>query len=419
MISNGSCRRLAPIFSLALVMACSRSGLRVGGEGGGIARSGPIGGSGGEGGSGGAFGVVELALGAGHSCLRTLDGKVYCWGDNLHGQIGAPMETSSLSPHRVKLPGRARTIAAGTYHSCAALENDEVYCWGRNDNSEVSVSDHDEKSPVRVDVPAGTVKQLSLGEGHSCVLEEQPSVSGAVYCWGRNSSGQVGIGSTDTPVVVPTEVASNHLEIALGGFHSSGLVRVFKADGSSDIELSGWGNNVQLQLGFGGGDALVPTPVALLGLSNIRSGLGEHTCAVFDGQGGLPGAFCWGSNSSGQLGRGSTTEKELPGPAVGLPMPIRSIAPGFVHTCALAADRVYCWGSNGSGQLGNGGGADLSAPHEVNGLDGVTAIGSGTLHSCAFLSETDIRCWGGNDFGQLGDGTTTTRLTPVPIHLPG
>ena len=139
---------------------------------------------------------------------------------------------------------------------------------------------------------------------------------------------------------------------------------------------------------------------------------GLHTCAYLCWTGAL--LKSWGWNYSGQLGTGTTTNRLIPttinvGGAVGL------LALGWHHTCAYvtASTLLQCWGYNGHGQLGDGTTTDRDTPTtiDVGGAVGLLALGH--YHTCAYVTNsTLLKCWGYNGNGQLGDGTTTNRATP-------
>lgn len=383
-----------------------------GGFGGELVGGGGFGGEpSGGGGSGGVGGVEQLALGAGHSCLRTFEGKVYCWGGNNRGQLGLGDEVDRLSPVEVPLDGPAKDLAAGAFHTCAVLaEGERLYCWGHHNRGQVGIglSASDEiLSPVEVGL-AG-VDDLALGEQHSCARQGE-----TVYCWGNNASGQVGDGTqTDRVVPVVVDEALGSGGIAAGGFHScapaaNGIVRCWGANASRECGIPGMGQSTIL------------TPQNVPGLANagleaVRSGMGRHSCGFSTAE-----LYCWGSNASGQLGLGTVSPAELPQPtSLGQGVIPSDVRPGFAHTCALGEGRVYCWGDNFGGKLGVGVVApNVPSPTVVPGLDGVVAIGAGTQHTCAYLGPTDVRCWGGNAFGQLGTGDTQPRNAPTPIVLP-
>ncbi|MGC3997557.1 MAG: hypothetical protein QM767_08715 [Anaeromyxobacter sp.] len=143
-----------------------------------------------------------------------------------------------------------------------------------------------------------------------------------------------------------------------------------------------------------------------------------HTCAITaDGA-----VHCWGDNRRGQLGDGTTDQRDAP-VDVALPGPATALAAGYVHTCAAVAGEAWCWGDNSTGALGDGTTTGRTAPVKVPGLAGVTALAAGGGenagqvstyygHTCA-LAGGLVRCWGGNESGQLGDGSFTQRLAPV------
>ena len=147
-----------------------------------------------------------------------------------------------------------------------------------------------------------------------------------------------------------------------------------------------------------------------------------HTCTILD-----DGTVrCWGGNEFGQLGDGTQVDR-LTLTEVGLDsgrMAI-SVSSGQRHTCAVLDDAsLKCWGDNSYGQLGDGSTTQSSSPVSV-GLSGVPVqVSSGKWHSCAILDDASLECWGRNDDGQLGDGSNSHRSSPggwvlvVPSSLP-
>lgn len=142
----------------------------------------------------------------------------------------------------------------------------------------------------------------------------------------------------------------------------------------------------------------------------ISAGL-YHSCAVlFDHT-----VKCWGSNTHGRLGDGTTIEHHSPAPIVGL-SDVVDIAAGYWHACSRSGDNaIHCWGEGNYGELGNSGWISLFSPSLIPGFSRLVEFGLGGYHSCARLDDDTAQCWGFNNVGQLGDGTTTAHNSPTPV----
>lgn len=137
-----------------------------------------------------------------------------------------------------------------------------------------------------------------------------------------------------------------------------------------------------------------------------------HACALDTGG----GVRCWGDNFRGQLGDGTSTNRETATPVSGLSSGVTAIAAGAFHTCAIKQDKtVVCWGRNDNGQLGNGTNLNSAVPVPVQALTQISALTAGGAFTCALTQAGSVSCWGYNDFGQLGDGTNIERATPVQV----
>ena len=130
-------------------------------------------------------------------------------------------------------------------------------------------------------------------------------------------------------------------------------------------------------------------------------------------------AYCWGSNSSGQLGNEGLIDRTTPEPVLG--EQFASLSAGADHTCGVATDNtVACWGHNGYGELGDGTTLNRWQPALVHGLvpGKRVELSTGSFYTCAVTDGYAAYCWGSNIEGQLGDGTTTDRSMPVRVVPP-
>ena len=213
---------------------------------------------------------------------------------------------------------------------------------------------------------------------------------------------------TAIPANPPSSPAlSNVIGVAAGAQHTCAV------DGAGAATC--WGSNASGQLGDGSGaDRSLPVPVSGLGggATAVTAGAG-HTCALVTGG----GVLCWGLNSSGQVGDGTSITRTTPVSVTGLDSGATAIAAGGGHTCAIVEGGVKCWGKNASGQLGDGSFDDHPAPVTVTGLlTTAIHIATGNVHSCAALIDGSVACWGGNPKGQLGrDSFTQSSAAPLTV----
>ena len=142
----------------------------------------------------------------------------------------------------------------------------------------------------------------------------------------------------------------------------------------------------------------------------------NHVCAILDDS----SMSCWGDNSKGQLGDGTTVERQtMTSVDFGVGRTAVSISAGQDHTCAILDDAsLKCWGDNSDGQLGDGTTFNSNIPVNVD-LDSEIpiSVSSGLKHTCVVLVTATLKCWGDNSEGQLGDGTTSDSTVPSDVNL--
>ena len=399
-----------------------------------------------------------VSAGGDHTCALLAGGSVECWGDNAHGQLGigthggpSTCNGDPCATTPVAVPGisSATAISAGADHTCALLAGGSAECWGDNGDGQLGVGTSSGPSTcsgdpcARAPVPVRGIADataIAAGGSHTCAL----LAGGRVDCWGYNGYGQLGVGTSSGPrscaggaacATTPAAVRGivDATAITAGNDHTCALL----ATGTVEC----WGYNFSAELGVGtssgphfctGGQWCSTTPVAVLGIANATAVVagGDHTCALL----AAGRVDCWGYNSYGQLGDGTSSGPETcefgvvrcakTPVAAGTTGPT-ALAAGGDHTCALGAGgRVSCWGANSFGELGDGtregpvacNGYPCSAtPVAVSRLTGATAISGGANHTCALLSGGAVGCWGEGAYGELGDGRIAERDMPATV----
>lgn len=359
--------------------------------------------------------VTQFAAGFGHTCAVTVSGGLKCWGLDNFGQLGDGTELADKSTpvDVVGLTSGVASVTAGIYHTCALTTSGGVKCWGYDSYGQLGndSSFTNKATPVDVSNMANGIKQVDAGGFHNCAVTN----SGGLKCWGEDAYGQLGNDTSLTKQGVPVPVAglaTGVRQVSAGGNFTCAV--------TTSGGLKCWGIDMYGQLGDGSALVNKPTPVDVAGLTSgvasVSAAVGSHACAITT-SGGLK---CWGYDAYGQLGDdASLTNKATPTDVYGLTSGVAQVEGGAIYTCALTVSGgVFCWGDDTSGQLGNDTAfTNKPIPVPVLGLSsGVVKIAAGHAHACAVTTSGALKCWGYGSNGQLGnDAALTNQPTPVDV----
>jgi alpha-tubulin suppressor-like RCC1 family protein len=383
---------------------------------------------------------VAVATGFQMSCGLTATSGVECWGgfgENATLGNGTAQGSSSLVPVQVTgLTSGVAAVAVGGGHACALTNARTVWCWG--DNIWGELADGTTNSalvPVQATKLGANVAQVVTGHNITCGL----TFDGAVNCAGLNGFGELGNGTTSS--TVPPIASFATPVVGLG--NGSGVVAIAAlGEGGCALTSAGavscWGENFAGQLGNGTGgtgmgNEFSTVPVSVQGLGSgvtaIAAG-NAHACALTS----AGTVLCWGGHytTCGEEQRFGTSNNDPTAPICGgivantlVPVAVSGLPSGILglsvssseasQQCAFTTSAIWCWGNDGNGQLGNGATTSSTTPVHVSTLGtGVTAVSGGEAETCANASGHDF-CWGYNGLGQLGNGTTTDSSVPVQV----
>ncbi len=300
-----------------------------------------------------------------------------------------------------------KSVSAGSAHSCGIVVGNYAYCWGDNTTGQLGSGDLlNHAVPVFVEGGPLEFRQISAGGIVSCAITADQDA----YCWGNNEWGQVGNGAISPPINTPSsKVLGGHAftSVTGGGVHNCGLV------GAGEAWCWGLAADGQLGNGQSGSQTAITQPAAVLGghlFKQLSAGT-FHTCGVTpSGE-----AYCWGRGENGELGNGAELNSTTPALVSGVIL-FEFIDVGDDHTCAIDLEGdAYCWGAGASGQLGTGARTSSDVPVAVTGGLVLTAISAGNSYTCGIDGTERAYCWGRNFAGELGDGTEELRTEPTLV----
>ena len=378
--------------------------------------------------------VAFAAAGSNHTIIATKGGQVYTCGYNEYGQLGNGATSQNANPSFVEIPiydytpflsengiihykkisnsfdftdtGNIAAVEANTNQTAVLTKDGTVYLWGANYSSQLAYTGGLQVlNPYKLNgaasgIPENSVKQIALGYEYSAVVLKD----GSLYTWGKNTSGQLGDGTT-THRPYPVKIMDNVKKVSLGDNHSAAL--------STDGSLYTWGNNYYGQLGNGksGSNNYCYTPVKIMdNVKDVSVGY-EHTLILLnDGA-----VYACGYNFSGQLGTGSTGGHGATSTPRKVMDNVVSVFARRDNSSAITNDgTLYAWGDNNNGSLGNGASLHIARPEKI--AYNIVSVSIGSNHSAAVTKDGALYTWGYNAYGELGNGDTINYRTPQHIR---
>ncbi|WP_413580991.1 Ig-like domain-containing protein [Bdellovibrio sp. HCB288] len=349
--------------------------------------------------------AIEMGMGNNSRCVIISNGRLRCWGSN----SGDGTDDQVVLPKDIDSGHSYSKVAtdSNTTTSCAIRINGDLYCWGSNSfyqlgNGTITAS----YSPTFVGSDFTDVAPIGRAV---CGIK-----LGDIYCWGSETRGELANGAATSAVTTPTSMTSTHDFVAIAGGNWAGCAL------NSVGDLYCWGDDTSYLQGNGAttGEVLVPTLVPTAVKFKSLSMYASHACAI-DVNDYL---YCWGTNGSGNLGDGTTTNSDVP-KAIDAGNKYLNVSVGNAHTCAvrMTSNQAVCWGSNRTGSsdagaLGDGSNysvANKLVPTVVGGTSTYLKVKAGNNYACGITTDQRIKCWGSFASLSVGDGLVNLRDNPA------
>ncbi|MDT7510603.1 InlB B-repeat-containing protein [Bifidobacterium sp. H6bp9] len=303
---------------------------------------------------------ISVSAGTTFSMALASDGTVYTWGDNSRGELGNGSTTNSSVPVKANLTANITAISAGYWHAMALSSSGTIYTWGDNEygqlgNGHTGVNVN--ASPAAVSSSGVTFTTISAGYDFQTALDSQ----GHAYAWGRNQGGQLSIGTMDgtssgSNVYTPSRIygdSTGNPDSTVYTDIDAGYLHVLALSNTDKVYYWGYPLTKGNDANADSVHSFYPSPVSLPtgAATPVSASAGDYSSAVVDSAGSL---YMFGSNSSGQLGDGTTSPKSTM-TKVSLTGVTVTAFDVCRHSLAIGSDGLpYTWGEAKSGKLGQG-----------------------------------------------------------------
>lgn len=354
-------------------------------------------------------------------CALLGDQTVACWGQNSNAELGRGDDAGTDDgPTAARVVGLEGVSALA--HTCAIDTNGAVWCWGTGPwLRSLDVATTTEPTPVKLEIPAAT--KLAVADTTACAV-----VADGVLCWGANVNGQVAIPEFGVDPNAPLEPRAVDLpngapiqQVAIGN-----AAFVLRNDGT----MVSWGKAPPLARISSLSPDPYPEPIPLTGIFDIETAA-DNACALVEGIAycwGSPIYTGFDTPLEPLPQRRMPAPVTTPEPVVQIAT-TASVEPDWLSGANALAQRacaagvsgaVYCWGTNSSGQSGDGTTNCAYTPVMVTGLPSpVARLATTPRTTCALLTNGKVYCWGDGAHGQLGDGSLgSSSLVPKEVILP-
>ena len=310
------------------------------------------------------------------------------------------MGGSNTIANNMTSPSLFTDIVAGGNHTCAIQEGGALWCWGRNHIGQVGVGLTVDRYLEPKQIVGLSALEVELRENFSCAV-----TAGDMRCWGSNEHGKLGHNSEDENSKSPVVVFRSETEEV--DLHAPSL----GPEGVCALNFQ----QAPFCWGLQHPDGQTPFPLAVTPapdkkLVKVEAGA-DFTCALDEDQ----HVWCWGSNTSGGLGRGDGETDSAPQRITMLP-DVKDLAVGRYTACAIIADNsVYCWGANEEGLISQSiqFGAPVFTPTLVEHAPRGTAIAMGESSACVIEMNKKVTCWGAFGNGSSQSTTSPSNLTDI------